>query len=188
VIRDVLAGLLGVALSTPESVTCPVASVVVSLSPAFSSASGTFCFLTSRPTTSTYPGLWFGRTSDSSVADRNWGSCGRHSRPVVIRRDFNRHIKGAADGVVDKFEGGYAAYILQRVERQRRQSASSENAVQTYCERNSPGCVGGAPAGTTKPKFRIDAATALIADVPPPRDRMSCSPVRNATPSTSSIS
>ncbi|CAB4635541.1 unannotated protein [freshwater metagenome] len=75
------------------------------------------------------------------------------------------------DGIVDKFEGGYAAYILQRVERQR-QSASSEERRQNLLRKELAWLRRGAPARTTKPKFRIDAATALIADVPPPRDRV----------------
>lgn len=75
------------------------------------------------------------------------------------------------DGVVDKFEGGYAAYILQRVERQR-QAASSEERRQNLLRKELAWLRRGAPARTSKPKFRIDAATALIADVPPPRDRI----------------
>jgi ATPase subunit of ABC transporter with duplicated ATPase domains len=78
------------------------------------------------------------------------------------------------DGIVDKFEGGYAAYILQRVERQR-QSASSEERRQNLLRKELAWLRRGAPARTTKPKFRIDAATALIADVPPPRDRVELS-------------
>jgi ATPase subunit of ABC transporter with duplicated ATPase domains len=78
------------------------------------------------------------------------------------------------DGVVDKFEGGYAAYILQRVERQR-QSASSEERRQNLLRKELAWLRRGAPARTTKPKFRIDAATALIADIPPPRDRIELS-------------
>jgi ATP-binding cassette subfamily F protein uup len=78
------------------------------------------------------------------------------------------------DGIVDKFEGGYAAYILQRVERQR-QAASSEERRQNLLRKELAWLRRGAPARTTKPKFRIDAATALIADVPPPRDRVELS-------------
>lgn len=75
------------------------------------------------------------------------------------------------DGVVDRFEGGYAAYILQRVERQR-QAASSEERRQNLLRKELAWLRRGAPARTSKPKFRIEAATALIADVPPPRDRV----------------
>ena len=75
------------------------------------------------------------------------------------------------DGIVDKFEGGYAAYILQRVERDR-QAASSEERRQNLLRKELAWLRRGAPARTSKPKFRIDAATELIADVPPPRDRV----------------
>jgi ATPase subunit of ABC transporter with duplicated ATPase domains len=78
------------------------------------------------------------------------------------------------DGVVDKFEGGYAAYILQRVERQRQASATEERR-QNLLRKELAWLRRGAPARTTKPKFRIEAASALIADVPPPRDRVELS-------------
>jgi ATPase subunit of ABC transporter with duplicated ATPase domains len=75
------------------------------------------------------------------------------------------------DGVVDRFEGGYAAYILQRVERQR-QAATMEERRQNLLRKELAWLRRGAPARTSKPKFRIDAATELIADVPAPRDRV----------------
>lgn len=75
------------------------------------------------------------------------------------------------DGTVDRFEGGYAAYILQRVERQR-QAATIEERRQNLLRKELAWLRRGAPARTSKPKFRIDAANELIADVPPPRDRI----------------
>ena len=75
------------------------------------------------------------------------------------------------DGTVDRFEGGYAAYILQRVERQR-QASAIEDKRQNLLRKELAWLRRGAPARTSKPKFRIDAATELIADVPPPRDRV----------------
>ncbi|MFM2412246.1 MAG: hypothetical protein RLZZ587_579 [Actinomycetota bacterium] len=75
------------------------------------------------------------------------------------------------DGAVDRFEGGYAAYILQRVERQR-QASAIEDRRQNLMRKELAWLRRGAPARTSKPKFRIDAATELIADVPPPRDRI----------------
>ncbi len=75
------------------------------------------------------------------------------------------------DGTVDRFEGGYAAYILQRVERQR-QASAIEDRRQNLMRKELAWLRRGAPARTSKPKFRIDAATELIADVPPPRDRI----------------
>ena len=76
------------------------------------------------------------------------------------------------DRVVDPFEGGYAAYILQRVERDR-QSASIEARRQNLARKELAWLRRGAPARTSKPKFRIDAANELIADVPELRDRVS---------------
>ncbi|MGO2822292.1 MAG: ABC-F family ATP-binding cassette domain-containing protein [Brachybacterium tyrofermentans] len=73
------------------------------------------------------------------------------------------------DGVVDPFEGGYAAYVLQRVERDR-QAAAIENKRQNLMRKELAWLRRGAPARTSKPKFRIDAATDLIADEPPVRD------------------
>jgi ATPase subunit of ABC transporter with duplicated ATPase domains len=74
------------------------------------------------------------------------------------------------DRIVEPFEGGYAAYILQRVERDR-QSAAIEARRQNLARKELAWLRRGAPARTSKPKFRIDAANALISDVPELRDR-----------------
>ena len=73
------------------------------------------------------------------------------------------------DGVVEPFEGGYAAYVLQRVERDR-MAAATEARRQNLMRKELAWLRRGAPARTSKPKFRIDAANALIADVPPLRN------------------
>lgn len=73
------------------------------------------------------------------------------------------------DGVVDPFEGGYAAYVLQRVERDR-QAAAIEARRRNLMRKELAWLRRGAPARTSKPKFRIDAANALIAGEPPVRD------------------
>ncbi|MDN6399521.1 MAG: ABC-F family ATP-binding cassette domain-containing protein [Brachybacterium sp.] len=73
------------------------------------------------------------------------------------------------DGVVDPFEGGYAAYVLQRVERDR-QAAAIESKRQNLMRKELAWLRRGAPARTSKPKFRIDAANDLISDEPPARD------------------
>lgn len=78
------------------------------------------------------------------------------------------------DGVVEPFEGGYAAYILQRVERDR-QAAATEAKRQNLMRKELAWLRRGAPARTSKPKFRIDAANALIADVPPVRNKVELS-------------
>ncbi|WP_058233835.1 ABC-F family ATP-binding cassette domain-containing protein [Devriesea agamarum] len=73
------------------------------------------------------------------------------------------------DGTVEPFEGGYAAYVLQRVERDR-MAAATEQKRQNLMRKELAWLRRGAPARTSKPKFRIDAANALIADVPPIRN------------------
>jgi ATP-binding cassette subfamily F protein uup len=75
------------------------------------------------------------------------------------------------DGVVDAYEGGYAAFVLAKAERSR-QTAVSEARRQNLMRKELAWLRRGAPARTAKPKFRIDAANALIDDVPPPRDRL----------------
>jgi ABC transport system ATP-binding/permease protein len=73
------------------------------------------------------------------------------------------------DRMVDFYEGGYAAYILQRVERDR-SSQASEVRRQNLLRKELAWLRRGAPARTTKPKFRIDAANVLISNVPEIRD------------------
>ncbi|UYO96146.1 ABC-F family ATP-binding cassette domain-containing protein [Microbacterium sp. M28] len=76
------------------------------------------------------------------------------------------------DRIVEPFEGGYAAYILQRVERDR-MAAASEAKRQNIARKELAWLRRGAPARTSKPKFRIDAANQLIEDVPEIRDTVS---------------
>ncbi|WP_144791545.1 ABC-F family ATP-binding cassette domain-containing protein [Kocuria palustris] len=78
------------------------------------------------------------------------------------------------DRTVEPFEGGYAAYVLQRVERDR-QAAAAEAKRQNLMRKELAWLRRGAPARTSKPKFRIEAANELIADVPPPRDTVELS-------------
>jgi len=73
------------------------------------------------------------------------------------------------DAVVEPFEGGYAAYVLQRVERDR-MAAASEAKRQNLMRKELAWLRRGAPARTSKPKFRIDAANKLIEYEPPVRD------------------
>lgn len=76
------------------------------------------------------------------------------------------------DRIVEPFEGGYAAYILQRVERDR-MAAATEAKRQNLARKELAWLRRGAPARTSKPKFRIDAANQLIEDVPEIRDKIS---------------
>jgi ATP-binding cassette subfamily F protein uup len=73
------------------------------------------------------------------------------------------------DGIVEPFEGGYAAYVLQRVERDR-MAAASEAKRQNLMRKELAWLRRGAPARTSKPKFRIDAANQLIENEPPVRN------------------
>jgi ATP-binding cassette subfamily F protein uup len=74
-----------------------------------------------------------------------------------------------ADGAVHEYDGGYAAYVLARAERDR-QAAVREDRRQQLLRKELAWLRRGPPARTTKPKFRIEAANALIADEPQPRD------------------
>jgi ABC transport system ATP-binding/permease protein len=74
-----------------------------------------------------------------------------------------------ADGVVHEYEGGYAAYVLARAERDR-QAGAREDRRRQLVRKELAWLRRGPPARTSKPKFRIESANALIADEPPPRD------------------
>ena len=82
-------------------------------------------------------------------------------------------------GQIEPFEGGYAAYILQRNERSR-SAAASESRRQNTLRKELAWLGRGAPARTSKPKFRIDAAAELIANEPAPRDRVALSKLATA--------
>ncbi|GAA3723790.1 ATP-binding cassette subfamily F protein uup [Spinactinospora alkalitolerans] len=73
------------------------------------------------------------------------------------------------DGRVERYEGGYAAYVLAKAERQRLAQAAEERR-QNLMRKELAWLRRGPPARTSKPKFRIDAANALIANEPPVRD------------------
>lgn len=75
------------------------------------------------------------------------------------------------DGKVDPFEGGYSAYILQRVERDRMTQVAEERR-RNMARKELAWLSRGAQARSTKPKFRVDAARELIADVPPVRNEL----------------
>jgi len=77
-----------------------------------------------------------------------------------------------ADRTVRTYEGGYAAWTLARAERAR-VTAAAEARRQNLLRKEIAWLRRGPPARTSKPKFRIEAAQALIADVPPPRDAAS---------------
>ncbi len=74
------------------------------------------------------------------------------------------------DGGVSRYEGGYAAYVLARAERER-QAAAREERRRMLLRKELAWLRRGPPARTSKPKFRIEAANALIEGEPEPRDR-----------------
>src|SRR3712207_610779 len=76
-----------------------------------------------------------------------------------------------SDGAVHSYEGGYAAYTLARAERAR-MAAATEERRQNLIRKELAWLRRGPPARTSKPRFRIEAAQALIADEPPARDSL----------------
>jgi ATP-binding cassette subfamily F protein uup len=72
-------------------------------------------------------------------------------------------------GGVEEYDGGYSSYVLSRAERER-QATAAEARRRNLLRKELAWLRRGAPARTSKPKFRVDAANALIADEPPPRD------------------
>jgi ATP-binding cassette subfamily F protein uup len=74
-----------------------------------------------------------------------------------------------ADQSVHSYEGGYAAWVLARAERER-QAAARDARRRNLLRKELAWLRRGPPARTSKPKFRTDAANALIADEPPARD------------------
>lgn len=73
------------------------------------------------------------------------------------------------DGKVLEYEGGYSAFVLSKAERSR-QSSVEENKQNMLIRKELAWLRRGAPARTSKPKFRIEAANTLIAQEPPPRN------------------
>lgn len=74
-------------------------------------------------------------------------------------------------GKVAEYEGGYAAYILQRAERARIERVQEEKR-RNLLRKELAWLRRGAPARTAKPRFRVEAANELIAEEPPPRDSL----------------
>ncbi|MFE7040666.1 ABC-F family ATP-binding cassette domain-containing protein [Streptomyces atratus] len=72
-------------------------------------------------------------------------------------------------GTVHEYEGGYSDYVFARAERERI-AATEESKRQNLMRKELAWLRRGAPARTSKPRYRIEAANELIADVPPPRD------------------
>jgi ATP-binding cassette subfamily F protein uup len=82
-------------------------------------------------------------------------------------------------GRVTSYDGGYAAYVLAKAERARTAQVT-ETKRQNLLKKELAWLRRGAPARTSKPKFRIDAANELIANEPPPRDKLALSQLATA--------
>ncbi|MBN6051189.1 ABC-F family ATP-binding cassette domain-containing protein [Nonomuraea sp. RK-328] len=100
---------------------------------------------------------------------------GRKSALVVVTHDrwfldaVSTRTWEVVDGRVERYEGGYAAYVLAKAERARIAQAAEERR-QNLMRKEIAWLRRGPPARTSKPKFRIEAAQALIANEPPPRE------------------
>ncbi|GII99174.1 ATPase subunit of ABC transporter with duplicated ATPase domains [Sediminihabitans luteus] len=111
---------------------------------------------------------------------RRYGRPGARGALVVVTHDrwfldavCSRmwEVRGDGTGAVDGYEGGYAAYVLARAERARTAQVTAEKR-DNLLRKELAWLQRGAPARTSKPKFRLDAAAALIADEPPPRETL----------------
>lgn len=89
----------------------------------------------------------------------------------VIPGDDGPGGKNPRPGRVEVYDGGYAAYILQRTERARVAQQDAQKRA-NLLRKELAWLRRGAPARTAKPKFRIEAANELIAAEPPPRDTL----------------
>ncbi|WP_433434702.1 ABC-F family ATP-binding cassette domain-containing protein [Nonomuraea sp. CA-141351] len=100
---------------------------------------------------------------------------GRKSALVVVTHDrwfldaVSTRTWEVVDGRVERYEGGYAAYVLAKAERARIAQAAEERR-QNLMRKEIAWLRRGPPARTSKPKFRIEAAQALIANEPPARE------------------
>jgi ATP-binding cassette subfamily F protein uup len=82
-------------------------------------------------------------------------------------------------GGITSYDGGYAAYVLAKAERAR-SAQVTEARRQNLLKKELAWLRRGAPARTSKPKFRIDAANVLIENEPPPRDKLALSQLATA--------
>lgn len=105
---------------------------------------------------------------------------GRSSALVVVTHDrwfldtVATRTWEVVDGRVEQYEGGYNDWVFARAERDR-QAVVTESRRQNLMRKELAWLRRGAPARTSKPRYRIEAAEALIKDVPPPRDSLQLS-------------
>src|SRR4051794_10580002 len=121
-------------------------------------------------------------TNHLDVEGVDWLARHLTARPAVVVGTHDRWFLDAGctrtwevtDGTVQQYDGGYAAWILARAERDRI-AAATEERRQNLVRKELAWLRRGPPARTSKPRFRIEAANALIADEPPARNRVELS-------------
>ena len=172
-IRDVLDGLLGgvSAARFPQGLDTPIAPLSggerrrIALSKLL--LAGSDLLLLDEP------------TNHLDVEGVDWLAHHLRGRPALVVVTHDRWFLDAvctrtwevAGHDVHQYEGGYAAWVLARAERDRI-AAATEERRRNLLRKELAWLQRGPPARTSKPRFRIDAANALIADEPAPRDRV----------------
>ncbi|MFY9331823.1 MAG: ABC-F family ATP-binding cassette domain-containing protein [Candidatus Nanopelagicales bacterium] len=105
----------------------------------------------------------------------SWLKDRRHGAYVVVTHDrwfldeVSANTWEVVGGEIDTYEGGYSAFVLAKAERTRRSDAEQARRA-NLLRKELAWLRRGPPARTTKPRFRVDAANALIAQEPPARD------------------
>ena len=119
-------------------------------------------------------------TNHLDINGINW--LARHLRTrknlavIVITHDrwfldeISDRVWEVVNGSVEEYDGGYSAFVLAKAERMR-QAAAEDARRNNLIRKELAWLRRGAPARTTKPKFRVDAANQLISKEPPPRDQ-----------------
>ena len=120
-------------------------------------------------------------TNHLDVEAVDWLAKHLRSRPtlsvVVVTHDrwfldeVSDRMWEVVDGRVEEYDGGYSAYVLAKAERDR-QGAVEQQRRNNLIRKELAWLRRGAPARTSKPKFRIDAANALISGEPAPRNEV----------------
>lgn len=120
-------------------------------------------------------------TNHLDVEAVDWLARHLRSRPtlsvVVVTHDrwfldeVSDRMWEVVDGRVEEYDGGYSAFILAKVERER-QSSVEQQRRNNLIRKELAWLRRGPPARTSKPKFRIDAANELISGEPPPRNQV----------------
>jgi ABC transport system ATP-binding/permease protein len=126
---------------------------------------------------------WAARTESRDVVE-NGTFEGARPRPLSSRMTGGSSMRCTStwelhDATVDSYEGGYAAFVLAKAERLRRAEAD-EVRRRNLIRKELAWLRRGPPARTSKPRFRTDAANALIADEPPARDSLALTRIATA--------